>query len=152
MLGRLRRWMPLFAIAFLLLGGVFLVSGKSAVSGLVSPLTSKHLVSCDVDVSNKILQSPKIESMFCQKRSACLLSFSPSLASLLPSDRVTVQSIAEDGAKSQAVKLDITEQTLSSTAVRVELGACTTSVSGAVKLYDKDSRIIDSVVWNVGVN
>lgn len=152
MIGKLRRWIiPLAAGLFILLGLAYLASGKSGIGGaIVNPITNKHLVSCDVDISNKLASSPKIESFHCEKRSACvgLLSL-PNPLGIVPKDTVRVFSVADDGSKSAVVKLDITEQVFSSTSKRVELNACTTSTAGQIKLLNNNDEIIDSKNWNV---
>mgnify|MGYP001614383717 CR=1 FL=1 len=102
MINRARRWLlPVLGIAFILMVLAYLVSGKNGIGGaLVSPITEKNLVQCQVTVVNKVLQQPKIESYFCEKKSACLFMIAP--FGIIPSDNVRVQSVASDGVKSQS--------------------------------------------------
>lgn len=142
--------LPILGIVFILFGALWLLGGGSSVTNSVPGLGSKYSVACDVTVSNKLGSAPNIESFNCQKQNACLLSIaSPDFMSFVPKNTVFVQSVAADGAKSSAVKLEITEQTLGSTAKTVEVKHCTSSSSGTIKLSDKNSVVLQTREWTV---
>lgn len=144
--------LPLIAIAAVILGIVAVATGSAGVVSNALPSSGKKIVSCDVTVNNQAGKAPAIDNYICQRQNNCLGVFSfanvmPQF--LIPKDVVFLQSVAEDGAKSGTVKLEITEQTLSNTAKTAELNVCTASTTGSIKLLDKSSQLLQAKEWTV---
>jgi len=136
----------LFVGIFLLV--VFVVTGKSGVSDIVLP-DGKSKVACDVSVVNRLLSSPKIEALHCERLNTCLISSMMPSLSFVPKDTVYVKMMGDDGAVSGVVKLDVTEQFLWGAAKVVELSVCTGSSAGQVKLFGADNQVLESRAWSV---